>query len=158
MKIKAGAVALGSAIVLALGTGCGTAAVATHPNTTPPPSPLASTSAPALTAEQIATKLGLRNVFAYNAQTDPNGLLGRQGEYTSKINWGASTSEDSNNSIEVFFTAADAKARLAYLQGFRPPFGDGYDQLKGVYLLRLSSDWTPAKAARIEAQFDQIMG
>ncbi len=36
-------------------------------------------------------------------------------------------------------------ARLKYLQGFRAPFGDGYDHLVGVYLLRLSSDWTQQK-------------
>lgn len=156
-RIRVGAAALGSAALLAL-AGCGSTAVATHPSTASPPSPSASASMPTLTAEQIAAKMGLKNVFAYNAQTDPNQLLGRQGEYTSKLNWGGATSDESNNSIEVFAATADAQARYEYLQGFRPPFGDGYDHLNGVYLLRLSSDWTPAQAAQIKAQFDQAVG
>ncbi len=109
-----------------------------------------------LTAEQIAARMGLRDVFAYNSRTDPNGLLGRQGEYTSKVNWGGSTSDDSYNSIEVFATAADAQARCTYLRGFRPPFGDGYDYLAGEHLLRLSADWTPVQVRQLENRFSVV--
>ena len=61
-------------------------------------------------------------VRRYTASTDTNHLLGRQGEYTSKVNWGA----NQDNPIEVFTNLADAQARQQCLSAFRPPFGDGY--------------------------------
>jgi hypothetical protein len=88
---------------------------------------------------------------AYTASTHPNHLLGRQGEYTSKVNWCA----NQDNSIEVFANLADAQARQQYLSAFRPPFGDGYDHIHGTGLLRLSADLRPSQAHALEAQFDQ---
>ena len=49
---------------------------------------------------------------------------------------------------------ADAEARLAYRKAFRPPFGDGYDYLAGLAILRLSNYLTPAQAAEFRAAFD----
>ena len=84
--------------------------------------------------------MNLRHLTAYNAATDPNHLLGRQGGYTSKINW-------SNGSIEVFSTQAQAQKRQTYLQAFAgTPFGDGYDYLVGAYLLRIFDSQTPTQA------------
>ena len=135
-------------------------AVAASGGSTPPSAastaPPAATATATPTAEQIAKRMHLpAPVFGYTATTDPNGLLGRDGEYTSKVNWGAATSDDSDNSIEVFPTPADAAARLAYLGDFKPPFGDGYDRQHGAALLRLSSDVTPAQAKVLTTAFDQ---
>ena len=124
-------------------------------------SPSASTSAPAHatpTAEQIAKLMHLpAPVFGYTATTDENHLLGRPGQYTSKVNWGAPTSDDSDNSIEVFPTSADAATRAGYLAAFKPPFGDGYDHQNGAALLRLSADVTPAQARVLIAEFDKAV-
>ncbi|MCW2890748.1 MAG: hypothetical protein QOG28_2076 [Trebonia sp.] len=106
---------------------------------------------PALTASQIAQRMGIGNITAYTGATDPNHLLGRQHEYTSKINW-------EGGSIEVFPNAAYAKARETYVQAFTCPFGDGYDYLDGTALLRLACALTPAQAQANEALFKKVLG
>lgn len=109
-----------------------------------------STPSAALTAEQIAQRMNLRHVTVYTAATDPNHLLGRQGGYTSKINW-------PNGSIEVFPTPAEAQKREIYLQALAgTPFGDGYDYLVGTYLLRIFDSQTPTQAHALEAEFVKI--
>lgn len=147
------------ALVLAL-AGCGnsvttqnsapstaTASIAAHASSTP-----SVPNAPSvlLTAEQIAQRMNVSHVTAYTAATDPNHLLGRQGGYTSKINW-------PNGSIEVFSTRAEAQKRKTYLQAFAgTPFGDGYDDLVGTYLLRIFDSQTPTQANALEAEFSKI--
>lgn len=109
-----------------------------------------STHSAVLTAEQIAQRMNLRDVTAYAAATDPNHLLGRQGGYTSKINW-------PNGSIEVFSTPAEAQKREAYLQAFAGTLvGDGYDYLVGTYLLRIFDNQTPTQAHALETDFLKI--
>lgn len=103
-----------------------------------------------LTASQIAQRMGIGSFTAYTAATDPNHLLGRQHEYTSKVNWSA-------GSIEVFPSAAYAKARETYIQAFTCPFGDGYDYLAGTDLLRLDCSLTPTQAKANEALFKKVL-
>ena len=92
----------------------------------------------------------LRHVTAYTAATDPNHLLGRQGGYTSKINW-------SNGSIEVFSTRAEAQKRKTYLSAFAgTPLGDGYEYIVGTCLLRIFDSQTPTQAHALEAEFLKI--
>lgn len=93
--------------------------------------------------------MGVKNDTVYTAATDPNHLLGRQREYTSKVNWGS----DEDNSIEVFPTASDAALRRDYVTGFQCPFGDGYDYLSGTALLRVSCSQTPVQAAAADKLF-----
>lgn len=102
-------------------------------------------------AEVIAGDLHLHGIVAYTAATDPDHLLGRQGEYTSKVNWGPAGQLWS--SIEVFPAAADAAAREQYVSSFPPPIGDGYDFLAGAALLRLADSYTPTQARALEAAF-----
>ncbi len=124
-----------------------TSSVAAHANSTPSALRVPSI---ALNAEQIAQRMNLRHVTAYTAATDPNHLLGRQGGYTSKINW-------PDGSIEVFSTQAEAQKRKTYLQAFAgTPFGDGYDYLVGAYLLRIFDSQTPTQAHALEAEFLDI--
>lgn len=124
-----------------------TSSIAFHARSTPSAPRVASI---ALNAEQIAQRMNLRHVTAYTAATDLNHLLGRQGGYTSKINW-------PNGSIEVFSTQAEAKKRKTYLLAFAgTPLGDGYDYLVGGYLLRIFDSQTPTQARALEAQFLNI--
>ena len=106
-------------------------------------------------AEVIAAAIGVTTMpgyVAYTASTDPNHLLGRQGGYTSKVNWG--TSDEGTNSIEVYPDASGAQERYQYLKGFQGSMiGDGYDYLVGTALLRLSTYWTPAQASVLDAKF-----
>ena len=122
----------------------------------PTVSPAATTSPICGPADVVARRMGMKNITVYTAVTDPNHLLGRQGEYTSKINWG----QDRGNrnvfsSIEVFPDAADAQLRYTYLRAFRPPIGDGYDYLYRAAILRLASIYTPAQAAALKASFER---
>lgn len=124
-----------------------TSSMVAHASSTP-----SAPSAPSigLTAEQIAQRMNLHHMTAYTAATDPNHLLGRQGGYTSKINW-------PNGSIEVFSMRAEAQKRKTYLQAFAgTPFGDGYDYLIGTYLLRIFDSQTPTQAIALEAEFSKI--
>ena len=152
-------------LALALAAGLSLAACGTsHPApaaSSSAPAPAASSSAPALaspppalTAEQLATRLGVTGqpgYVAYTAATDPNHLLGRQNGYTSKVNWGSGSAQQS--SIEVFPTKAGAIQRASYVSGFTCPFGDGYDYISGSALLRMSCLDTPAQAHALEAAF-----
>lgn len=108
--------------------------------------------------------LHVTRLIVYTTRTDPNHLLGRQGEYTSKAAWvdpaavrdgAGNPSEDRGGieyggGIEVFPNASAAQARYEYLRGFKPPFGDGYDYLSGTVILRLSNYLTPTTARRYE--------
>jgi hypothetical protein len=103
------------------------------------------------TASALARAMGIKKFTAWTADTDPNKLLGRQREYTSKVNWKA-------GSIEVFTGHADAAARGQYLKSFTCPLGDGYDLLDGAALLRLSCDVTPTQAKAAEKKFRKAVG
>lgn len=94
----------------------------------------------------------MKGITVYTDVTDPNHLLGRQGEYTSKVEW-VTGGEDSG--IEAFGDGADAQLRYAYLRMFRPPIGDGYDYLYRAALLRLASVYTPAQASVLKASFER---
>ena len=126
------------------------ASIAAHASSTPSAPSAPSAPSIGLTAEQIAQRMNLHHVTAYTAATDPNHLLGRQGGYTSKINW-------PNGSIEIFSTQAEAQKRKTYLLAFAgTPFGDGYDYLVGTYLLRVFDSQTPTQAHALEAEFLKI--
>jgi hypothetical protein len=111
-----------------------------------------------MTAEQITAAMqheGFKTgpVTAYTATTDPNHLLGRQGDYTSKTEWGGSDGSHFN-SIEVYPDAAGAAKRVQLLGAFEGTFlGDGYDYLNGADILRLSSLMTPGQAQLTDADF-----
>jgi len=105
----------------------------------PPPSPESTTQAPpepvvqeALTAEQVINYFALKdmpigNVVIYTEETDPNNMLGRPGGYASKVNFEdertlneytdtSSNAYKPNNTLEVFITEEDAKARYDYVE------------------------------------------
>jgi hypothetical protein len=128
-----------------------------------------SPSAAAIARRLKAAGIPVDGLIVYNAVTDPNHLLGRQDGYTSKVAWAdpraaAQDAGDERGSIglgggvEVFATPAGAGQRLAYLKGFGPPLGDGYDYQAGTAILRLSEYLTPAQAKAYEAAFSTVAG
>lgn len=128
--------------------------------------PARSASRPAATAKPIdaaviagrlkAEGLPIKHEVIFTAKTDPNHLLGRQGGYTSKVEWG---SKDHPSGIEVFPSVALVRKRLVLLQTVQGTFvGDGYDYAAGTALLRLSQNLTPAQATKYSADFRQITG
>lgn len=102
-------------------------------------------------------KLGIQDPIArYNADTDPNHMLGRAHGYADKIAWRVAGGDAS---LELFADPSDADARQAYLDGITkasPMLGDGYDYRKGGALLRLPRALTPAQAAAWKALLDQL--
>ncbi|MEU7512987.1 hypothetical protein AB0B13_13395 [Streptomyces sp. NPDC042898] len=92
---------------------------------------------------------------------DPNKLLGRPNQYTSKITFVDSRikAEDVagaekgsvglGGAVEVFPTAADAQARADYIQSVTKgmPMLTEYDYVSGTVLVRVSHYLTPAQAA-----------
>ncbi|WP_435841444.1 hypothetical protein [Streptomyces gardneri] len=92
---------------------------------------------------------------------DPNNLLGRPNQYTSKITFtdsrikaGDVTGADPGRvelggAIEVFTTAADAQARADYIQKVTKgmPMLVEYDYVSGPVLLRVSRYLTPTQVA-----------
>lgn len=146
--------------------------------TTAAPAPAASTPAPAATPAAPDPKAGLNTAVAfmtalqaqtkaldvrppiarYNAETDPNRMLGRQHGYIEKIAFGAAGGD---GSIEVFPNLGDAKARAEYIDTIgkaSPALGDGYDYLneKRFALLRLPREATPAQAAQWKTLLDGL--
>lgn len=99
------------------------------------------------------------------AENDPNHLLGRPHEYTSKVTFSDSwvpavqvTGADPGDverggAIEAFANPADAKARAAYIRGVAKslPALAEYDYVHGSVLVRVSHYLTPKQAAQYES-------
>jgi hypothetical protein len=107
-----------------------------------------------------AAGLPIASVTVFDAASDPNGLLGRPGQYTSKANWtdsklGVDLQADNNGTVEVFATEADAKARKEYVDAISKdmPLVGYYTYRSGVYVLRITFDVTPDQAKQYEAAF-----
>ncbi|MCP1355421.1 hypothetical protein [Aneurinibacillus migulanus] len=104
----------------------------------------------------------------YTASNDPNNLLGRPGQYTSKVNFvDTSIKTDVINSIEVtnggsvemFDNEEDAKNRYDYISGIAKKMGgpfSEYDYLEGKVLIRVSKEFTPDQAKRYEKALKDI--
>lgn len=147
-RIRVYLAAFSAASALAL-TAC--SAGSTNPHVVPRPAEQVQQS-----AEQIASALRLTvqpGYTAWTAATEPNHLLGRQGGYASKVNWGDPNEVNLWGSIEVFPTQAAMMARLQEVDSLAPPFGDGYDFASGDALLRLGAPYTPSAAKALGAQF-----
>jgi hypothetical protein len=100
--------------------------------------------------------LPIGQVQAYDASNDPNSLLGRPSQYTSKVNFAdtrlpAASGLDvsGGGSVEVFGSVPDAQVRAKYLATVAqaaPGFLGEYDYLSGTILLRLAFKLTPDQA------------
>ena len=101
---------------------------------------------------------------AYTAENDPNELLGRPGQYTSKVIFkdtrlkphpiASEFDVQNGGSVEVFENKDDAVRRQEYLEvvteGLGGPFSE-YAYRQGTVLLRLSPRLTPEQAEEYEA-------
>lgn len=95
------------------------------------------------------------------ADNDPNHLLGRPGQYASKVTFNDTRIKasdvsgtdkgdvDRGGAIEVFATPADATARAKYIQAVTKsmPMLSEYDYVHGTVLVRVSHYLTPDQAA-----------
>ncbi|MEU4168685.1 hypothetical protein AB0F46_17640 [Streptomyces sp. NPDC026665] len=102
---------------------------------------------------------------AVTAENDPNHLLGRPGEYTSKVTFSDSWVQASQvtgadpgavergGAVEVFADAADARARAEYIRAIAKssPALAEYDYVNGPVLVRVSRYLTPKQAAQYES-------
>lgn len=148
----------------------------------PPPAAASGNTAPAaaakhLTADQVAKALQARGlpvkrIVVFDESTDPNGKLGRPGQYTSKVNFtdprakGGPQAEggkdvSAGGSVEVFSDPAGAVSRGTYIQTVlrgAQILGSEYDYISGGVLLRLSGDIPPSGAKKYETAFESIVG
>lgn len=124
------------------------------------------------TAEEIITKmkedqeLPIDKVIVYDEKTDVNELLGKEGQYTSKINFSDTTAlqigGDDNpvgGTIEVFKNSKDAKARCAYIEAYTKalPIIQQYMYREGKYLLRIDKDIEKGLEEKYEKKFLKIV-
>ncbi|MFF0836706.1 MULTISPECIES: hypothetical protein [unclassified Streptomyces] len=104
------------------------------------------------------------------AANDPNHLLGRPGQYSSKITFddtripadevsGTDKGDvERGGAIEAFATAADARSRAKYIATVTKsmPALAEYDFVHGTILVRVSRYLTPAQAAAYKATVDRL--
>lgn len=117
-----------------------------------------------MSAEEIllqmkADGMPITDYMAYDESSDENGLLGRPGSYTSKVNFndislGYDPTFDVNTggSIEVFANNDDCQARADYIANVAKTFSTlgEYDYACGTVLLRLSKQYLPSQAENWE--------
>lgn len=141
--------------------------------TTERPTP---TNAPTTTAAPPAQKDGtalaqglqasipsITKIVTLNEDNDPNNKIGRPNGYISGAviyDAGVECTDlgvDCGATVEVWPSAADAKARSEYIQGLQkdaPMLGSEYNYFNGAALLRVSGDIKPSVAATYQAAFE----
>lgn len=138
-----------------------------------------SSNTTTLTAEEIINKMKEKNtnigkVVVYTEETDLNQLLGRPGQYISKISFEDKRLEQENadneylteeerneptgGTIEVFENEKDMKKRKEYIEGFSTSsLFSQYVYSKGNVLLRVDGDLTPTQAKEYESLLNEII-
>lgn len=126
-----------------------------------------------LTASTAFSKLSVKSATVtgtVTAANDPNHLLGRPNQYTSKVTFTDSrikaadvsgTEEgavERGGAIEVFADPADAKARTTYIRAVTKsmPALSEYDYVHGTVLVRVSHYLTPDQAAVYKKASDKL--
>lgn len=104
---------------------------------------------------------------AYTDESDPNELLARPGQYTSKVNFLDTRLEEEfgnfepgdGGSIEVFPDSAGATGRSEYLQSIGQIFSPAaeYHYIEENVLLRLSHRLLPEQAEAYGAAFRELL-
>lgn len=109
----------------------------------------------------------ISNVIEYTEETDVNGLLGRPGEYTGKVDWADDRVEqyDEENpvggTIEVFKSQEDMENRKTYIESMWeavPLTEDEYIYVSpdGLALMRISYDVSPTAAEQYRTAFEEF--
>lgn len=129
-----------------------------------------STDATSIVNALKATGLPISKMVAYTASDDPNKMLGRPGQYTSKVNFVITTAKNppqpndievsNGGSIEVFSNADDAKTRYEYIAKLAKsvPMLNEYDFRDGNVVMRISNDLTPIQEKKYEKALTTILG
>lgn len=101
----------------------------------------------------------ISSIIDYTDKTDPNGLLGRPGEYTSKVNWADTRVEQYDvdedplgGTIEVFSSKNDMGSRKQYLEAMAVNEYI-YESPDGLALMRIDYDIVPDDAKQYENAF-----
>lgn len=121
-----------------------------------------------MTSEEIVTAfkdagLPIGTVQVYDANNDPNDLLGRPSQYTAKFNFADTRLEQPTDdvvggSIESFENETDLQNRAEYLKSITestPMFAE-YQYTNGLMLLRLDKALTPDQAAEYNKVFQTL--
>lgn len=104
-----------------------------------------------------AAGLPVHRVVVLNAATDPNQLLGRPGQYTSKVTFSDARRSDAENTVEVFATAAQARTRRDYIARITEgaPFLTQYQVLDGRILARFDRAMLPQEVEQYRSALAQ---
>jgi hypothetical protein len=115
-----------------------------------------------------AQGLPIGKITVFNAATDPNKLLGRPGQYTSKVAFRDTRIKDeldptdvsAGGGVEVSENAGDAKKRAEYVRGFTEGSGvfSEYSYVRGRVFLRVSHELTPRQAKEYESVLNRLAG
>jgi hypothetical protein len=128
------------------------------------PSSSAVMDAAAVLAKLKSAGLPITDSATVTEANDGNHLLGRPGQYVSKVAFAdsrvgtpidqADPGNDAGGSIEVFANASDAQARSDYIQQvlekLGPMAGTEYHYLSGPVLVRVTGDLPPSAAKEYE--------
>jgi hypothetical protein len=149
--------------LLAALSACGSQATGTSTSTTDGRGPAKGAPSTARTVfQELSRSVGTATMTGtVTAADDPNHLLGRPHEYTSKVTFsdsfvaagdvtGAGPGDiERGGAVEVFADAADAEARAQYIRGVTKsmPALAEYDYVRGRFLVRVSRYLTPERAA-----------
>lgn len=156
------------ALAIILAAGCGTDTSSGAPTTTSPsgvakaPVKARHLDAGGVLAKLKADKLGLTNTAVQDEDNDPNNLIGRPGEYTSRASAdlpGGDQSAPKGDTerglvIEVFATAADATKRGTYITSVKTGILGTeweYYTADGTGLVRVGGSVKPSLAKKIQA-------
>ncbi|MFF7142260.1 hypothetical protein ACFZB5_13560 [Streptomyces nodosus] len=161
-------VTLGATALIAALTACSsTSASDTDGNAGPTTKPITASTA----FTQISGKVTAATLSGtVTADNDPNHLLGRPNQYTSKVTFTDSRIKASDvegtekgdvergGAIEAFANAEDAKARAEYIQSVTKsmPALAEYDYVHGNVLVRVSHYLPPAQAAEYKTATNEL--
>lgn len=135
----------------------------------PAPAPAAMDAAAAFKVVAAAVPTATGNA-PVTAESDPNHLLGRPGQYTSKVTFADTRIKTADTeglqpgdvqlggSIETFTTPTEAQARAAYIQAATKtiPALAEYDYVHGVHVIRVSHYLTPTQAGEYKTAADKL--
>jgi hypothetical protein len=150
-----------AAVTVTVSASTPSASPSPSPSQTPTPSAPADAAAVAATIK--AAVASVTKVVVITENNDPNNMIGRPTGYTSAAvlydfdtKCSSGLGADCGATVEGWPTAADAKARAAYIEGNlkkMPMLGTEYDTVKGTYLLRVSGALKPSQAKKYSAAF-----
>lgn len=146
-------------VVLAACSEANDATVSNIPEEEAPTAVTATGDAESYGERLVAAGLPITDIVVVTEETDDNQMLGRPGQYTSKIYFiderhrGEGFEPSEQNSIEVFGSEEDANRRREHVQGVidEMPMFNQYIIQSGPAVLRLDKAITPSEARAYEA-------